>query len=62
MKKLNIYKYENNGVTATIENKGQYWLLTITHPTRLIIIDKSSQIWNTKRGAKNYALTVLAQY
>ena len=62
MSKLRTYKYENNGVTATIENRGTYWFLTITHSTRLIIIDESSRIWNTKRGAKKYALTVLSQY
>ncbi len=62
MKKLNSYKYENNGATAIIENKGRYWLLTITHESRIIVISKSSQIWNTLRGAKEYALNVLSNY
>lgn len=58
--KLYTYKYENNGVTATITNKKRYWLLEITSEERIIIIAK--HIWNTKRGAKECAMNILYQY
>ena len=58
--KLITYKYENNGVTATIANKKDYWLLEVNSNDRVIIIAK--EIWNTKREAKKYAMAILSNY
>jgi len=58
--KLNTYTYKKNGVTATITNRKRYWLLEISSKERLIIIP--TEIWNTKREAKKYAMKVLSNY
>jgi hypothetical protein len=58
--KLNTYKYEYNGVTATITNKKRYWLLEVSSKGRIIVIAKD--VWNTKRAAKEYAMNILNQY
>jgi len=60
--KLNTYKYENNGVIATIKNEKNYWSLSIKSNDRIILIPHSFQIWNTKRAAKEYAINILSNY
>lgn len=60
--KLNTYTYTNNGVTATITNRKQYWELEIKSAGRIIIIHDDNLHWNTKRAAKNCAMAILSQY
>jgi hypothetical protein len=60
--KLNTYTYSNNGVTATIINRKQYWELQVKSSERIIIIDSNSIYWNTKKAAKNYAMVILSNY
>ena len=62
MKALNTYTLENNGVTVTIENKKRYWKLSVASEDRIIIISNDSKIWNTLRGAKAFANTLLSNY
>ena len=62
MKKLNTYTFVHNKAVATIENRGSYWLLTFSHPEKIIIVPKDCQIWNTLRGAKEYAFEILSNY
>ena len=60
--KLNTYTYTKNGVTATIINRKQYWELKVKSENRIIIIHRDGIYWNTKRAAKNYAMTILSNY
>ena len=58
--KLNTYTYQKNGVTAKITNRKRYWLLEVSSDKRIIVI--ATEIWNTKREAKKYAMKVLSNY